>query len=224
MTQAQDPVDAPAEEPAVPAPRPAPPGVNLIGLLLAGVAAVLLVLALTNLDWLSSGGLTTAGKSDSTFSGLRSLLRLAEASGQAYPRFVAHQYFTWGAWVLLAVTVAAAALGNVLGAAGRNGRPYGLVALVVGIAGVALTFVAIDLIGGKRGVQVPAYSDYIGHVGAAFFCAVAGFLVAAFAGAAAARRPLARAVPARADDVPAGSGEVPTGSGDVPAQSDDAAS
>ncbi|WP_375489912.1 hypothetical protein [uncultured Jatrophihabitans sp.] len=200
MTQAEDPVDAPAEDHTAPTPRPGPSGVNLIGLLLTGVAAVLLLLAVTSLDWLSSGGLTTEGKSDSTFRGLRSLLRLAEASGQAYPRFVAHQYFTWGAWVLLAVVVASAALGNVLGASGRDGRPFGLIALVVGVAGVALTFVAIDLIGGKGGVQVPAYSDYIDHVGAAFFCAVAGFLVAAFAGAAAARRPLARAAPAQPDD------------------------
>lgn len=166
---------------------------HLLGLLLAAVAAMLLLLALTALNWLSSGGLTTSGKADSSFTGIRSLLRLAAATKTVYPRFVAHQYFTWGAWVLFAIAVVAAALGNVLGAGGRNGRAAGVVAIVFGLLGVAATFAGVDLIGGVHGTQVPAYSDYIKHVGPAFFCAVAGFLVAAFAGAAAARRPPAPA-------------------------------
>ncbi len=186
MTEANEPAPA----------RREPSGVHLVGLLLAAVAALLLLLALTALNWLSSGGLTTSGKPDSSFTGIRSLLRVAATTHTVQPRFVAHQYFTWGAWVLLAIAVVAAALGNVLGAAGRNGRAAGLVAIVFGLVGVGATFAAVDLLSGVHGTQVPAYSDYIKHVGPAFFCAVAGFLVTAFAGAAAARRP---AIPAPED-------------------------
>lgn len=170
--------------------RPKPAPVHTIGVVLAIVAAVLLLLACTALNWLSSGGLSTGGKDDSSLRGIHRVLSLGGLSGQVDSRFVASIYFTWGAWALLVIGVGAAVLGNLAGAAGHAGRGPGLVALVAGLVGVVATFVAIDLFSAKGTARVPAYSDYIKHVGPAFFCAVAGFLLVSFAGAAAARRPL----------------------------------
>lgn len=163
---------------------------GVVGLVLAVIGAALLVVSFTAVNWFRSS-------SDSTFGGSTKFGEVhkhlgtikAESQGLADGTWIAKAYFGWLGWVLLAAVVVLAILGN-LPARGISGLGRGL-GLLVGLAGIGLTFWAIKLLSLSSSLiaQVPSseraqledinsYSFYWHHVSIGFWLAVAGFAVA----------------------------------------------
>jgi hypothetical protein len=89
-------------------------------------------------------------------------------------------YFSWLAWVLLAAAVVVGLLAVLPNAFSGVLRVLGP---IVGLAGVGLTFWAIDLASfsgpyaRQLGSSNPGYSDYLNDAGPGFWLAAAGLLV-----------------------------------------------
>ena len=155
---------------------------GIAGVVLAVLGAVLGVLAFTVLNWFDSGS------EHSHFSDVRDVLRLLHSVGADHT--TAYLYFKWLAWVLLAVAVVSAIVANAATPLATTFRFFGA---LVGLAGIVVTFVAIDLVG-----AVPAgtdttgspngYWEYLKHSRVAFYFAIAAFLMTTVASLVAPRR------------------------------------
>jgi hypothetical protein len=172
---------SPAATPYTGAPAAQAP-VGIPGVVAAVVAAVLGVLAFTVLNWFDSGS------DHSHFSDVRDVLKLLHTVGADHG--TAYLYFNWLAWVLLAVAVVAAIAANL---ATPLATPLKIFAALVGLAGIAVTFIAIDLVGtvpagADTGDAPSSYTDYLKHSRIAFYFAVAAFLLTTIAALIAPRR------------------------------------
>jgi hypothetical protein len=152
------------------------------GTVLVGIGTLLILLAFTVLDWFETGFFGNGG--DATFSGVHHALdatkRQAAAEGiSSHVSYGASDlYFSWLGWLLLVAAVVAAGL-----ALSQFGAPiWGLrwVAAVVAMTGVALTFLALNLVtfegNAPNNADAPSYGDYISHASLGAWSAIAGFL------------------------------------------------
>lgn len=143
---------------------------GIVGAVLAAVGAVLLIVSFTAASWFDTNGLAS-------FNRVHQALGIAGSLGRASG--LATAYFSWLAWVLLVAGVLLALLAlapNPLSGVLR------ITGALVGLLGVALTFGAIQLAPGT------GYRDWLGHVSAGFWLAVAGFALVAVAAALGPRR------------------------------------
>jgi hypothetical protein len=130
------------------------------GLALAVVGGVLLVVAFTGASWFSQSGVSLK------FHYLKTTVGHGGATG------VADAYFSWAAWVVFVVAVAAALIGNVAGPPSTVARVAGI---VLGVGGVALSFVAVRVDYGQ------SYTYFLKHAGPGFYLAAGGYLLVAVA-------------------------------------------
>jgi hypothetical protein len=145
-------------------PAPADFVIDGVGAAIIGVGLMLLILALTTLDWyrnVSQFGYTGS----STFGTIRAATRGYTSDGA---HGLALAYFHWLAYALVALTVLTALIAKLTGS-----RILVLIAgnVLVALAGTILTAVAF-IAGG------PA-SALFTHGGPGFWCAFVGFLVVA---------------------------------------------
>lgn len=131
---------------------------GVIGTTVAGIGAVLLIVALTAVTWISRGGVSLS------FGQVHSRVGAdaAAASGMA------GSYFSWLAWTLTIVTVIVAVAANLPSPAAGPLRALGA---VLAAAAIAFTFLSIRLYTGR------SYSDYISGASVGFYLAVLGFLL-----------------------------------------------
>jgi hypothetical protein len=149
--------------PPPPAPYGAPAGrrtFGSVGLAVTALGAIAVILAFTVFDWFRDFG------RNSHFGDLKKVVDAADSSGFGFTP--SKLYFDWLGWVLLVAAVVTAVLASLPIAASRVWQAVGL---LVGLVGVAMTFVAIKL--GDRG----GYSTYLKHTNVGFYVAAAGFLV-----------------------------------------------
>lgn len=146
-------------------------GFGYIGGALVLIGAVLIVIAFTVTNWFDGSG-------KSHFTQMHDAVKVANQSHAAFG--ISYVYFSWLAWVLLAVTVVAGLVGNLPTSASAALRVLGLLAA---LAGIAATFLAIKLLHNgsfQQNQGAPAtYGDYLKHASVAFYLAVGGFLLAA---------------------------------------------
>jgi len=171
---------APATTPYTGGPL-AEPAVGIPGVIAALAGAVLGVLAFTVLNWFD-------GSDDSHFGDVRDVLKLLHAVSA--DRGTSYLYFNWLAWVLLAVAVVAAIAANL---ATPIATPLKIFGALVGLAGIAVTFIAIDFVGhippgADTGDAPRSYTDYLKHSRVAFYFAIAAFLLTTIAALIAPRR------------------------------------
>jgi hypothetical protein len=137
---------------------------GVIGAAIAVVGAILLVVGFTAVNWYSGGG-------DSKVSNIRATI---DVFGSDSVTGSAKVYFGWLGWALVIVAVLAA-----VGAVTPTiGGPFRVVAIVVSVAGIIMTFLAIELT--KSGIDLgvaTGYSDYLKHARLGFYFAVIGFLL-----------------------------------------------
>lgn len=139
-----------------------------VGATVAVLGAVLLVVAFTVVDWFTHA--TDDGPSH--FSDIHNLVKRLEHVNAA--NSVSSAYFSWLGWVLLGVAVLAAILAC---APGSTSTPFKVIGVLAALAGIVLTFVAIDIV--KSGTSgAPSYSDYLKHSRLGFYLAIAGFVLA----------------------------------------------
>jgi hypothetical protein len=131
---------------------------GVVGATLAGVGAVVLIIALTAVNWVSGNG------SSATFSDVHDALD-ANSAGAAG---VASAYFSWLAWLLTIVTVIVAICANLPSPASG---PLQALGAVLAAAAIAFTFLAIRLSTGG------SYSNYISNASVGFYLAIVGFLL-----------------------------------------------
>ena len=129
---------------------------GVVGVVFVGVGAILLIIAFTALNW---------GKTDGTsFSNLhRALDRVTGLSG------LSTAYFGWLAWTLTIVLIVVGIAANLPSPASGPLRALGG---IVGAAGIAFTFLAINFGGGI------SYGETLKGARFGFWFAVAGFLLA----------------------------------------------
>jgi hypothetical protein len=171
---------APAATPYTGAPT-AEPAVGIPGVVAAVLGAILGVLAFTVLNWFD-------GSDHSHFGDVRDVLKLLHTVGA--DRGTSYLYFNWLAWVLLAVAVVAAIAANL---ATPIATPLKIFAALVGLAGIALTFIAIDFVGhipagADTGDTPRGYTEFLKHSRVAFYFAIAAFLLTTIAALIAPRR------------------------------------
>jgi hypothetical protein len=170
----------------VPAPE-APPEqkFGIVGAVVAFTGAVLVVLALTVLTWFSTDKVSRVFRAagNRTFREVHDALEVTHDNFPAqlsrYVDFgISRAYFGWLAWLLLAVAVVVAILALL-----PTPAPFlRVLGLLIGLAAVAITFWAIDLISlsgpvAKTIRHNPSYSDYLSHTNVGFWFAVVGFLL-----------------------------------------------
>ena len=144
------------------------------------------VLALTVLTWFSTDRVGTIFRAvgNRRFNTVHDALEAGHDQIPAllskYVDFgISRIYFSWLAWVLFAAAVVIAIIALLPTPATPFLRVLGI---VVGIAAVALTFWAIDLVSlsgpvAESASQNPKYGDYFLHTNIAFWFAVVGFLM-----------------------------------------------
>lgn len=132
---------------------------GVVGATLAGIGAVLLVIAFTAVQWFSAFGIGSG-----TFPDVHDGLD----AGSSQAAGVADSYFSWLAWLLAIVAVVVAIVANLPSPASGPLRALGA---VIAAAAIAISFFAIKL--GTTG----AYTDYLKHARLGFYFAVAGFLL-----------------------------------------------
>jgi hypothetical protein len=130
-----------------------------LGFGISGVGIVLVLVSFTAVIWERDGHFK--------FADLRHLVDRLETSPLTHVYPVAKAYFTWLAWVLLIV----AAVCAVLAATPAISAPFRVITPLVAVAGIALTFIAIDIFAG------PGYSTWIKSARPGFYLAVIGFLL-----------------------------------------------
>jgi hypothetical protein len=130
---------------------------GVVGVVFVGVGGILLIIALTALDWFKNG---------LSFSDTHRFLDVSPgASG------LATAYFGWLAWTLTIVVIVVGIAANLPSPASGPLRALGG---IVGAAGIAFTFLAINL-SSASGVD---YSTYLKDARVGFYFALAGFLLA----------------------------------------------
>jgi flagellar biosynthesis protein FlhB len=138
-----------------------------VSFLITIVGAALVILAFTVINWFQ-------GSTSSSFRNIHKTMNEANAAG-IKSEVVAKAYFSWLAWVLLAVVLICA----LLAAVPTIGGPFRIVGPLSAVAAIALTFVAIKLF--KDTTQLDAsyrgYTQYLKHARVAFYLAVGGFLL-----------------------------------------------
>jgi hypothetical protein len=154
------------------------PAVGVVALVLAGVGAILGIIAFTAVDWYSGTG-------PSKFSDVRDVVTNAQT--KPYAASVAKVYFGWLAWVLLAVVVIAA----VLAAIPSVSAPFRAVGVLAAVGSIVLTFIAVKFFNSKAAQissEFRGYSTYLKHARVGFWMAVAAFLIAGIGAAIGAQR------------------------------------
>jgi hypothetical protein len=149
-------------QPGAPAPytqRPVSRGVGVSGLILTALGAIGCVIAFTAVDWYKGGR--------SHFSDVSNVVDQADKIG--FATGAAKVYFSWLAWVLLAVAVILAIIANLPTPASGAFRALGA---LVAAAGIGMTFWAVQFLH-HRG----AYSEYIKNARVGFYLTLAGFLL-----------------------------------------------
>jgi hypothetical protein len=136
-------------------------GVPGIGLLLAGV--VLLLVSFTAVDWYPGSNQPSAV----AHIGFTDLHHLSAASTSVA---IAKAYFGWLAWVLLILVIVVGFAANLPGPASNGLRAAGL---AIGVAGAAVTYLALDKLAGWAG-SGRAFDD----AQAGVWLAIGGYLVA----------------------------------------------
>jgi hypothetical protein len=129
---------------------------GVIGLVVLAIGAVLLIVAFTGVTWYS-----VAHGVDIKFSTLHDLTQ--RAGGSRAPRW----YFSWLAWLLLALVVVVGAVANV---ASPLSVPLRVLGLLLGIAGIAATYWALH--------KVVTPASVFDHASAGVWLAFAGYLLA----------------------------------------------
>jgi hypothetical protein len=180
-------------------PAPATRGFGIAGAILALIGIVAAVLAFTVLHWFrnakSDSLLHTLGN-DSKFSQIHD--GFSKVKRQLPPSLhkdvhlgIGPTYFSWLAWVLLAVAVVVTLLALL---PSRASAPFRVLAPIVALVAIGLTFWAIYLIRftGRLKAEfpghVPGYSDYLSHAFLGFWFAVGGFLLIGLGGLLGPRR------------------------------------
>ena len=132
---------------------------GVVGTTLAGIGAVLLIIAFTAVDWFSQFG------GDSHFGDIHNVLDASPNQANGLPK----AYFGWLGWVLLIAVVVLAIAANLPSAASG---PLRVLGAVLAAAAIAITFFAIQL------TDAPSYTQVLKHVRVGFYLALAGFLLA----------------------------------------------
>jgi hypothetical protein len=130
---------------------------GVVGATLAGVGAVLLVIAFTAVDWFKNPS-----------SGFRDIGDTLDAHSALAPG-LADAYFSWLGWLLLVAVVAVAIAANLPTPASGPLRAFGA---ILAAAAMALTFFAIRL--DSSGVP---FTTYLKNARVGFYLALVGFLV-----------------------------------------------
>jgi hypothetical protein len=143
---------------------------GVVSAVLTGLGALLVIVAFTALNWFPKN--VVAGSS-SKFSDIHKALGLIGGLAEGPAKL----YFSWLGWALLA----AAAVTALLAALPAVGAPFRVIGVLVAVAGIAMTFVAIHLL--KSSDQVPSsynsYSGWLKHARIGFYVALAGFALMA---------------------------------------------
>lgn len=165
--------------------RPATRSFGVVGATLVLLGGVACVLAFTVLNWRSGDKVRVFSAADAKFSNVhKELNQLHSQVPNGFAKYVdygvSRMYFSWLAWVLLAAAVVVGLLAVLPNAFSGVLRVLGP---IVGLAGVGLTFWAIDLASfsgpyaRQLGSSNPGYSDYLNDAGPGFWLAAAGLLV-----------------------------------------------
>ena len=138
-----------------------------LGFVLTVVGTGFAVVALTAVDWFDGGR-------SSSFSSVHKVINAAKAVGVGSPP-IARAYFSWLAWALLGVAVICA----LLAATPTISAPFRIAGVVVALAGVVFTFIAIKVFDDSAllGSSYSGYWSYLKHARLAFYLAVAGFVL-----------------------------------------------
>jgi hypothetical protein len=151
---------------------------GVVSALITVAGIVLVVVAFTAVNWFD-------GKGSSHFHDIHKVL-----STPGIGRFtstLSPPYFSWLGWVLLA----AAGVTALLAAVPATGAAFRIIGLLVGLAAVAITFIALKFFnshGHEISSQFGGYSDYIKHASTGFYLAAGGFLLMAIGAAIGSRR------------------------------------
>ena len=105
-----------------------PPAPSTTGIVVASVGAALAVLGLF-LDWYASG---------SAHAGVKELAQAAKLDGAPG---LAHLYFGWALWVVLAIAIAVAISANL---AGSSVAPLAIAGALAGVVSTGLTYAALN--------------------------------------------------------------------------------
>lgn len=138
--------------------------VGVLGAAFAAAGALLLIIALTAVNWFTTVGLGSTHAGD--------LKKILQSGTGAVG--IAKAYFAWLGWALVVAVVVLAVLANLPSPLARIFRVIG--AVVAALAIVA-TFLAIRLTS-TSGANSPTYGDYLDHARIGFYLAIAGFLLA----------------------------------------------
>jgi hypothetical protein len=166
-------------------------GVNRVGAAVAGVGAFLVLLAFTIFDWFRDGnGFFAGAGSHSTFSQVRDQLDAVAAQAAAehisgHVSFGASRaYFSWLGWVLLLAALVAVAFA--VSSPGRDHWTIRWLAAVVAASGIAITFLALNLItvegNASNNANAPTYGQFLSHTGFGAWAAIVGFVLILVAG------------------------------------------
>jgi hypothetical protein len=143
---------------------------GVLSAVFTGLGVVSVILAFTAFDWYGTGGVSG---SQSKFSDVHKVLNEIKELAQGPAKL----YFGWLGWVLLA----AAALTALAAALPTIGTPFRVVGVLVAVAGVVVTFLAIQLL--KDSSLLPSdyrgYWTWLKHARLGFYAAVAGFVLMA---------------------------------------------
>lgn len=151
---------------------------GVIAAIIAVIGAGLGVVSFTVVDWFDFG--TSSSPAD--FKGVHDGLKAADK----FAAGIASAYFSWLGWTLLIVT----ALFALIAVMPTVGRAFRIIAPVLAVVAVALTFVAMKLFSSNAsevGID-KSYSYYLDHASAGFYLALAAFVLMGIAGAVGARR------------------------------------
>jgi hypothetical protein len=131
------------------------------------VGTAFAVFAFTAVDWFY-------GSQSSSYSSVHKAINAAKLAGVGSPP-IARAYFSWLAWVLLAVAV----ICTLLAATPTIAGPFRIAGVVVAVAGVVITFIAIKVFNDSAllGSAYRGYWSYLKHARLAFYLAVAGFVL-----------------------------------------------
>jgi hypothetical protein len=150
---------------------------GIVAAALAVVAAALGIISLTAVDWFSGG--------NSKFSDVRKVVTSDQA--RQFTSSLSRAYYSWLAWVLLAVVVIAA----LVAAAPGIGSPFRVVGVLAAVASIVVSFIALKFFNSKAGSinsDFRNYSEYLKHARAGFWMLIAAFLVAGIGAAIGAAR------------------------------------
>jgi hypothetical protein len=165
-----------------PPPRPGP-RFGVVGAVLAALGAACLIVSFTAVNWYSG----STRDSPAHFRNVHDVLKVLDRFGHVAAR-PAQLYFSWLGWALLAAVLIFAVLAVVPSPLSGVSR---LLGLLVAVAGIVMTFLAIKLTKGALGLDANSggsYGEWLKHARIGFYLAVAGFLLAGIGAAFGPRR------------------------------------